>query len=175
MYLQCRVNREHVDGTNSTASCHTLAELSSTIPATSPTVISPEIIRPFLKAQPRKMTSQTRRKGETQILTDTPVKAEFEARQRARYLKKSKVRKRKGLFVNGDDNAGKKPKKKSKNNKRNKPTSTIADDDDTPCGVCSKRCNEPPLEDWKQCLDCRQWFHERCCPEDTDICYTCLG
>ena len=135
------------------------------------------MIRPFLKAQSRKVTNQTRGKGETQILTFTPVKAQYEARQQARDLKNSKIRKRKGLFVN-DEHTGKdvgKLKKKRKKNKGTKPTSTIADDDDTPCGVCGKRCNEPPLEDWKQCPDCQQWFHERCCPEDTDICYTCLG
>jgi len=94
-------------------------------------------------------------------------------------LKKTKIRKRKGLFVNnehtGNDVDRPNPKKKRKKNNSSKPTSTIADDDDTPCGECGKRCNDPPLEDWKQYLDCQQWFHERCCPEDTDICYTCLG
>jgi len=158
---------------NSTANSLIGPELSSTTPAASPSIITPEMIRPFLKAKQRKVTNQTSRKGETQILTDTPVKAKFEARQQARDLKKSKTRKRKGkgLFINNDLE---KPKKKRKKNKSTKPT-TIADDDDTPCGVCGKRANEPPLEDWKQCLDCQQWFHERCCPEDTDICYTCLG
>jgi len=58
------------------------------------------MIRPFLKAQSRKVTNQTRGKGETQILTFTPVKAQYEARQQARDLKNSKIRKRKGLFVN---------------------------------------------------------------------------
>jgi len=145
----------------------------------SPTITTPEMIRPFLKAQPRKVANQSRRKGATQILTDTPVKAELAARQRARDFKKNKIRKRKGLFVNdehtGNDVDRPNPKKKRKKNNSSKPTSTIADDDDTPCGVCGKRCNEPPLEDWKQCPGCQQWFHERCCPEDTDICYTCLG
>jgi len=120
-----------------------------------------------------------RRKGATQILTDIPVKAKLEARQRACDLKKTKIRKRKGLFVNnehtGNDVDRPNPKKKRKKNNSSKPTSTIADDDDIPCGECGKRCNDPPFEDWKQCLDCQQWFHERCCPEDTDICYTCLG
>lgn len=180
------------------------------------------MIRPFLKAQPRKVSSQTRRKGKTQILTDTPVKAQLEAYQRERTSRKTKrpgtgktgrleptglfnlpnrptivekgrptgsVKKRKvgedcsgkqDITVNNVPEVGpskilkatkKSVKKKAKAGKRQ----VIEDDDDTPCAVCGKRCNEPPLEDWKQCPLCKQWFHERCCPEDTDTCYVCLS
>jgi hypothetical protein len=107
-----------------------------------------------------------------------------------RKRKKSQTTKRKGLFSvsNAVDVAAKvskiskapvrqKPKQTAQTRRaaKRRPTHTITDNDDTPCAMCGKRCNEPPLEDWKQCPVCQQWFHERCCPEDTDTCYTCLG
>lgn len=52
-------------------------------------LISPEMIRPFLKAQPRKSTNRGRRKGHTQILTDTPVKAQLESDQLQRCARKA--------------------------------------------------------------------------------------
>ena len=176
--------------------------------------------RPFLKAQPRKESSQTRRKGKTLILTDTPVKAQLEAYQRERTSRKTKrpgtertgrleptglfnlpnttvqkstssVKKQKlvGNSSSEQDNTvniedlpqvgPSKILKAMKKTVRKKATAAkrqvIEDDDDTPCAVCGKRCNEPPLEDWKQCLLCKQWFHERCCPDETDTCYMCLS
>lgn len=190
----------------------------------SPTVlVSPEMIRPFLKAQPRKSTNRGRRKGHTQILTDTPVKAQLESDQLQRSSRKAaKVSQSKqgaankrlaGLFspqTSGLDGPKKRkvvpqpkptdtddePRKKRSESKqkgsqkknvkragnvkekgRDKTgeTQEINEDDDTPCGVCGKRCNEPPIEDWKQCPSCKLWYHDRCCPDDTELCYRCIG
>lgn len=121
------------------------------------------MIRPFKKAQPRKLGHQTRRKGQTQILTDTPVKARLEAGQRERGVRK-RVR-----FP------PEQTPRSEKQTKKNKKKQTVADDDDTPCALCGKRYNEPPAENWAQCSSCKKWFHESCYPDDTDMCYTCLG
>lgn len=43
----------------------------------SPQLITPEVIRPYPKAPPRKMTNR-RRLGKSRIVTDTPVKLELE-------------------------------------------------------------------------------------------------
>lgn len=51
---------------------------SEVIDGTSPTLISPAIIRPHPKAEPRKETRRGRQKGRSRILTDTPEKQEIE-------------------------------------------------------------------------------------------------
>ena len=185
-----------------------LADMSPAATVTScvNSIISPEMIRPFLTARPRKSSHRARRKGRTLILTDTPVKAQLEAYQRERSSSKTKSsvtdKKRKSRELCDLSNAvdsetseviekvskisqahKKIVRQKAKKTARKKGTvrsrrsrgQSITDDDDTPCAMCGKRCNEPPLEDWKQCLYCKQWFHERCFPEDTDTCYRCLG
>lgn len=166
-------------------------------------IVTPEMIRPFMKAQPRKSSRQSSRKGRTLILTDTPVKAQLEATQRERNSRKTKgsgtdkTTKRKVHYSPSnaiDCEHGEIAEKVSKTSEKTKKTvrkkvstttrkktvlkhnrgQTITDDDDTPCAMCGKRCNEPPLEDWKQCPSCKQWCHDRCCPDDVDTCYRCL-
>lgn len=60
---------------------------------------SPEEIRPFPKASPRKTTRKGRKRGETQILTDTPVRVkieqEFKIRQQKQESKNEKQRNKK--------------------------------------------------------------------------------
>jgi hypothetical protein len=194
------------DTAASTSSQLTYASTAATVSSSVNSVISPEMIRPFMKAQPRKSSHRARRKGQTRILTDTPVKEQLEIFQRERNSRKTKVSvtntasKRKRIFamlstveseISDGPIAGKVSnilqaadtavRQKAKKTARKKLTvksrkgQTIANDDDTPCAMCGKRCNEPPLEDWKQCPSCKEWFHERCCPDDTDTCYTCLG
>lgn len=41
-------------------------------------IVSPEVVRPFPKAPPRKQIARTRTKGKTRVLTDTPIKNEIE-------------------------------------------------------------------------------------------------
>ncbi|KAI4464160.1 hypothetical protein MML48_3g00014046 [Holotrichia oblita] len=43
------------------------------------TVVSPEVVRPHPKAEPRKSTNKGRAKGKSRILTDTPEKQAIEA------------------------------------------------------------------------------------------------
>lgn len=62
---------------------------TSPTPGTS-AIISPEMIRPFPKAPPRK-TTQKRRKGATKIITATPEKDRLLAESMADFLKKQKV------------------------------------------------------------------------------------
>lgn len=134
------------------------------------------MIRPFKKAEPRKSTTGNRRKGKTQILTDTPVKAELEARQKVRESKTTK--RKKDLF----DSNQPRPRKTVKVSQQQKPKRkkktdipTVTSDDKTPCHLCGVRANVLPLEDWRECPSCNEWFHERCCPEDSVLCYACLG
>lgn len=51
---------------------------------------TPEEIRPFPKASPRKNTRKGRKRGETQILTDTPVRVKIEQDFKAKQMKKPK-------------------------------------------------------------------------------------
>nr|XP_034836488.1 uncharacterized protein LOC117992886 [Maniola hyperantus] len=64
---------------------------------TLPEIISPEMVRPYPKADPRKEGSRGRKKGKSRILTGTPEKLEIEAAylERQNILQKSGLRKRK--------------------------------------------------------------------------------
>ncbi|GBP71382.1 hypothetical protein EVAR_20481_1 [Eumeta japonica] len=58
-------------------------------------VVTPEIVRPYPKACPRKLIKNSRKKGKTRILTDTPEKrlielAEQERQPRTRLKERGK-------------------------------------------------------------------------------------
>lgn len=66
------------------------------VPSTSATDMSPEFVRPYPKAGPRKTDMRGRKRGKTRILTDTPEKDELLADEQKRQvssLKKVKVSK----------------------------------------------------------------------------------
>ncbi|ESO03971.1 hypothetical protein HELRODRAFT_173013 [Helobdella robusta] len=137
--------------------------------------VTPEMIRPFKKAGPRKTSTGNRKKGKTQILTDTPVKAELEARQRARESKTITKKKKKILFDRNQQISRKTAKVSEKQKKSKNNIPIITSDDNTPCHLCGILANVPPFKNWKECPSCKEWFHERCCPEDFILCYSCLG
>ena len=63
--------------------------------ALSPTGLTPEQIRPFPKTACRKRSkSLTRKRGETRILTDTPVKNQLEAEAKQSKNKQGKIAER---------------------------------------------------------------------------------
>lgn len=66
--------------------------------------LTPELVRPFPKATGRKGTANaTRKKRSTAILTDTPVKAALQDKQKSRQVAKVKTHQagsRKSLFNN---------------------------------------------------------------------------
>lgn len=53
-------------------------------------ITTPEEIRPFPKASPRKGTRKGRKRGETRVLTDTPVKQQIEEEHKVKQEKKLK-------------------------------------------------------------------------------------
>lgn len=59
----------------------------------SQTIVSPIDIRPFPKASARKITKNNRRKRETAILTDSPIKNELEQEKLMRQIKPTKTKK----------------------------------------------------------------------------------
>lgn len=72
--------------------------------AASSTFISPEHIRPFPKAAPRKQTiTRGKKKGRTRILTDTPEKEEVMASCSKKFVKKRNASKKKVLQESSDD------------------------------------------------------------------------
>lgn len=127
------------------------------------TLLSPEVIRPFPKAPPRKTKSRNR-KGKTRVLTDTPEKQELE--ELAAKRRKIEVKKK-----------GKAVKKRISKKKKDETSSeedinlTLESDDD-PCpdiqedyncvGCGDNYFSTIRKEDWIQCLTCSFWVHEDC-------------
>ena len=128
-------------------------------------------------------------------LTSTPYKKQLESmpvnvkRSAARKLiceteeKKKVTRKRKIKLSKQEltkSNLPAEKQKKSSANKKQKKRSAISlpaaclSTDETPCSVCNRKYNEPPLEEWQQCPLCAKWYHDSCGPDDTDVCYFCL-
>ncbi|CAG5048248.1 unnamed protein product [Parnassius apollo] len=65
-------------------------------------LMSPEAIRPFPKAPPRKNNTTRNRKGKTRVLTDTPEKEELEllaAKKRKKEVNKKKTNLSRSVFL----------------------------------------------------------------------------
>lgn len=127
-------------------------------------VISPEMIRPHPKAGPRKRSavSGCRKRGDTKILTDTPVKRqlEAEAKQRTEKNMKSSRKPQKQLKVRRT-NSNQRQKRSSTKSRR----STTSEDSDR-CKICKHKfgdTDDPRIgDDWIKCLHCSNWFHDSC-------------
>lgn len=163
-----------------------------------PRFVSPEEIRPFPKAGNRKVTKSKvrQRKGDTRILTDTPVKLQVQRDAEARLAKTTKKRK---LFpidnkdnIEGTAQGNGKPQKQQKTKRKKTARSgcirkkmasqmsdkTSSDDHCAGCGVLygektDSRCDE----DWLKCNVCAKWFHDSCAQNfgilDVDDTFTC--
>ena len=68
--------------------------------------MSPEEIRPFPKAAKRKrnVNNAGRKRGESRVLTDTPVKQQIECDTKARHTKKSNNKRKRQLFETPNKN-----------------------------------------------------------------------
>lgn len=171
---------------------HDQVQISSTVSSTpGPScalvsqTITPEQVRPFPKAGPRKSINR-KRKGKTSILTDTPVKDKIISE----LLMRKKVKKGKSEAV-GDvglrtkncrkklenmmsETASKKGKQKEKESlvkkakrrqkqKLAEESSSDSDSDSCVCLVClDSYANSASGEKWIQCTSCRFWAHEQC-------------
>ena len=117
-------------------------------------IVTPESIRPHPKAGPRKASSASvpRRRGETKILTDTPVKRQLETEANLRESKKKKIGKRVEPKSCKSKNGNKRRKKQLV--KRRAHTA----EDKEPCKVCGVQfgaISDPEKdEDWVKCLHC---------------------
>ena len=122
---------------------------------------TPEDVRPFTKAPPRKTNQRGKKRGRSIILTDTPVKnaLEAEAAKRKTNVKGPTSRKVARTLA---------PKKQVKAAKRPKAT----EEDACQCLVCDEPFgNSRPGEKWVSCTDCGKWAHEDC--TSGDLCYVC--
>lgn len=147
------------------------AQLASSIPSTSiPAVFSPEEIRPFPKAPPRKTTNRGRKTRKSTIYTDTPEKEEIrkEYDEKMKRAKVKQVKKRMDVIKTKDA-------KKTKTKKASTTAPESSEDEEYFCLVCVAPYSESrPREKWIQCSDCRRWAHEECTEGGlTYICHNC--
>lgn len=128
-------------------------------------VFSPEIVRPYPKAGPRKAAKTNRRKRKAAILTDTPEKNALEEQQNKTTKKVKKPKK------NMD-----KKRKKGVCKKVLQSSEESDDDDDYSCLICCEGYAESlPGESWIQCQACKEWAHTKCVPGAglTFVCVNC--
>lgn len=138
---------------------------------------SPEFIRPFPKAGPRKQQKTRGKKRCCAILTDTPEKDQLAAEQSKRKSKcskeimKSKKQAVKKAILKSSSESDEETKlvKKIKNlQKRRKVQTRVTPSSDTEeeeyfCLVCVEAYSDSlPGEKWLQCTDCRKWAHIKC-------------
>ena len=121
--------------------------------------ISPEHVRPFPKACPRKGIRRGRKPGRTMVLTDTPEKNAIIQEQQQKSCK------RKGGAKTSSVAWALVVSKKAK-------PAPVNDDDSCPCLLCGEPfSNSLPGEKWVQCTACKMWAHENC--TSGDKCFVC--
>lgn len=143
---------------------------------------SPEVIRPYPKAQKRKCKTN-RRKITSCVLTSTPMKnilEEEQAKRKSSVTKKTGETKRK-LF--STDHKKKKsqdrPKRHNRSKRKRMQVLDSSDDEDEDC-LCLK-CLKPwgqskDGEEWIQCLSCNRWAHASCASNSLYfICFNCAS
>jgi len=155
--------------------------LPENTPSTSNVVFSPEVVRPFPKAFERKVTNRGRKKRHTAIYTDSPEKKiitkEFEEKEN----KKKRIPSKKKLNFADKENKKKKSANSKKRNtthikrKDTLPQDTSSVDKDCFCLVCMESYSKSkPGEKWIQCVDCKNWAHEKCTAGNKYyVCHNC--
>lgn len=121
-------------------------------------VKSPEMLRPFRKASPRKTNRGSRKRCQTAILTSTPVKQRLldEAKQQKSKPKKTTGATKGSSVKNGKGKSAKTGKGKGKQPHRKQ-------DQDWKCIICSDwYSNSLPGEEWVECMVCKDWAHAEC-------------
>lgn len=151
-------------------------------PAPCKTTPTPEDIRPFEKAEPRKTNASNRMKRTSAVLTDTPVKLALEQQQKATEERNSakikndikkrrnQTKKRKGkqsvkkiLFPFDLSQPGCSGLNRQKRKKKSIKESDDEEDEDNICLRCLKEFNQSmPGEEWIQCVSCKRWAHVKC-------------
>lgn len=143
-------------------------------------IVSPQIVRPFLKSGPRKNLKSNTRKMTSAIITDTPEKNKIEEKETKSKTKKNVIKKMKTTQNIRQLNT--KNQYDSSESSDNMPvhddTSVTSSDDDINlselkkknisaeknenyCVVCKKHYANSK-EEWYQCKICGGWAHESC-------------
>ena len=134
---------------------------------------STEVVCPFPKAPPRKITTKGKKKRKSTIYTDTPEKnalqAEYDAKKKKAVKKTLKI---------SDERQGKSTTRKRRQKKHLDTSENDEEEEDEAdyfCLVCLEHYNKSrPGEKWVQCLDCKYWSHEDCTTqEDLYVCHNC--
>ena len=139
--------------------CAELSPINVTRVSSTSIAISPEHVRPFPKACPRKGIRRGRKPGRTRVLTDTPEKNAIIQEQQQKSCK------RKGGVKTSSVARALVVSKKAK-------PAPVNDDDSCPCLLCGEPfSNSLPGEKWVQCTACKMWAHENC--TSGDKCFVC--
>lgn len=137
---------------------------------------SPDDVRPLLKAEPRKKL-QRKRKRNSAILTDTPVKQALQEEQmKAKQKKENLLQKKKEIFKKRLFSEKPKSVRKAKRQRKSKKHVVSEDEEewDNLCLCCLKSFeSSKPGEQWVQCTMCKLWAHESCVTGETMF-YVCL-
>lgn len=147
------------------------------MPSTSTAIFSPEQIRPFPKAPPRKISNIGRKTRKSAIYTDTPekeaIRNEYEEK-----LKRYKAKQAKKGFDDSEKSEEKnKGKKKAKTTKK-KMINTLSPEslkNEEYCLVCMAPYSESePGEEWFEWSGCKFWSHEDCTEGSLNyVCHNC--
>lgn len=134
---------------------------------------SPEAVRPFGKAPPRKVTARGKKKRKSTVYTDTPEKEEIEREANKKTQKKTeKVKRNLGTKEKGS----KKIPKKAPVRIRKESSEDSDGEGERFCLVCVEPFDKSkPGEQWVRCIDCKMWSHEACTPQELPyyICHNC--
>lgn len=176
----------HQPGHASTST--TLAAEVSTSANLEAQVFSPSALRPFPKAGPRINPCRKRKKLQSEVLTDTPVKQAREEEEKKKlsakkknYQKEEEKKRRtakKKISYHGQKKNIASKKKAAKERPRHDDTEDAdSSDDENICIVCLEHFdNSRPKEVWTRCQQCKFWAHEACTPgKDRYICHNCLS
>lgn len=159
---------------------------------------TPEEVRPFDKAKPRKGTAAGKRRRVSVILTDTPVKRALEEEQKRSKEKKKNALERKkmsivkkSLFHKKSTSHCKTTSTKSNEStevktppvKRKKKQNQVyckddeEEDEDSTCLKCFKPFSDSrPGAQWIQCTSCQRWAHQICVKNEINgLFYECLN
>jgi len=144
----------------------------------SPTPLTPEDILPLPKAGERKKTSRTgRKKRNSSILTDTPIKETLRAEQSPnpeKPVKRARQCQRKLEVSARNASSKEKTKKKKPVKKPKKVDSSSSEEEETFCFVCTEPfSNSRSKEVWIQCTECRMWAHQLCTSVEKNTFYVC--
>ncbi|XP_071040606.1 uncharacterized protein [Parasteatoda tepidariorum] len=115
--------------------------------------VKPLDIRPLPKPTPNK-TSRKRKTQRAEILTSSPFRnMQIEKEEKKKRLSNNAVVKKKFKNLPSTSKLGKTKKQRASKKKNLK---------EYFCLVCGDPYEDPPLEDWIECGDCKDWAHEAC-------------